>query len=72
LYDANGNLETEVVYGAYQDFGTGQFPSTVTIKRPQEEIQIVLTVEDVHENLSIADDTFTLPVPQGAKVEHVE
>ena len=72
LYDADGNVETQVIYGAYQDFEGSQYPSTVTIKRPQEEIQIVLTVEDVHENLSIADDTFTLPVPQGAKVEHVE
>ena len=68
LYDANGNLETEVVYGAYQDFGTGQFPSTVTIKRPQEEIQIVLSVEDVKENQTLPDDQFVVPVPTGSKV----
>jgi len=72
LYDADGNLETQVIYGAYQDFEGNQYPSTVTIKRPQEEIQIILNVEDVHENLPIATDTFTIPVPEGAKVEDVE
>lgn len=72
LYDADGNLETQVIYGTYQDFEGSQYPSTVTIKRPQEEIQIVLTVEDVHENLPIASDTFTIPTPAGAKLQHVE
>lgn len=72
LYDSDGNLETQVIYGAYQDYEGSQYPSTVTIKRPQEEIQIVLTVEDVHENLPIADDTFVIATPEGAKVEHVE
>ena len=72
LYDSDGNLETQVIYGAYQDYEGSQYPSTVTIKRPQEEIQIILTVEDVHENLPIANDTFLIPIPDGAKVEHVE
>jgi hypothetical protein len=72
LYDADGNLETQVIYGAYQDFEGSQYPSTVTIERPQEEIKIILTVEDVHENLPIAEDTFTIPVPEGAKVEDRE
>jgi hypothetical protein len=72
LYDADGNIETEVNYSAYQDFEGSQYPSTISINRPQEEITIVLTVEDVHENLPIDDHTFTLDVPQGAKVEHVE
>jgi hypothetical protein len=67
LYDANGNLETEVVYGAYQDFGNDQFPSTVTIKRPQEDIQIVLTIEDVKENQPLPDDQFVVPIPAGSK-----
>ena len=69
LYDANGSLETEVVYGAYQDFGTGQFPSTVTIRRPQEDIQIVLTIEDVKENQTLPDDQFVVPIPTGSKIQ---
>jgi len=69
IYDGDGNLETEVVYGAYQDFDGNQFPSSVTIKRPQEEIQIVLTIERVKENPSLADDQFVVPIPEGAKVQ---
>jgi len=72
LYDADGNLETEVVYGAYQDFEGSQFPSSVTIKRPQEEIQIVLTVESVKENQTLADDQFVVQIPDGAKVQTQE
>lgn len=72
LYDANGNIETQVIYGAYQNFEGSLYPSTVTIKRPQEEIQIVLTVEDVHENLPIADETFTVNIPEGAKVQNLD
>jgi outer membrane lipoprotein-sorting protein len=68
VYDSDGNLETQVTYSAYQDFEGNRYPSTVTIKRPLEETQILLTVEDVHENLPIADDTFVLKTPEGATV----
>jgi hypothetical protein len=72
LYDNDGNLETEVTYGAYQDFEGGQFPSSVTIKRPMEEIQIVLTVEAVKENQALTDDQFVVLVPDGAKIQNVQ
>jgi hypothetical protein len=67
IYDSEGNLETEVFYQGYQDFEAGKFPSTVTIKRPLEEIQIVLTVEAVKENQTLPDDQFVVPVPEGSK-----
>jgi hypothetical protein len=72
IYDGDGNLETEVRYGAYQDFEGGQFPSTVTIKRPLEGIQIELTVEAVKENQPMADDQFVVPIPEGAKIQNVQ
>jgi hypothetical protein len=72
LYDGEGNLETQVTYGAYQDFDGSQFPSSVTIKRPLEEIQIVLTVESVKENQPLADDQFVVPIPEGAKIQTQE
>jgi len=72
LYDSQGNLETEVVYGKYQDFEGSQFPSTVTIKRPMEEIQIILTVEDVKENQPLGDEQFVVPIPEGDKIQNVQ
>jgi hypothetical protein len=72
LYDSEGNLETEVIYGAYQDFEGSPYPSTVTIKRPLEEIQIVLTIEDVKENQTLPNDQFVVPIPEGSKVQTQE
>jgi outer membrane lipoprotein-sorting protein len=69
IYDAGGTLETQVLYANYQDFGSGTFPSTVTIKRLPEGIQIMLTVEDVHENQTLPDDQFVVDIPKGSKVE---
>ncbi len=69
IYDGSGNLETQVTYGHYADFDAGKFPSTVTIKRPQEGLQLVLTVEKVEENVDLPDSQFKVDIPSGAKVE---
>jgi outer membrane lipoprotein-sorting protein len=72
IYDSEGNLETQVSYSAYQDFGGSKYPSTVTIKRPLEEYQIVLTVEKVVENMTLTDDQFTAKVPEGTPIQRLE
>lgn len=72
LYDASGNLETEVLYTKYADFGKSRYPSIVTIKRPQEGIQIVMTVERVIENPKMTDEQFQVKMPDGVKVQKLE
>lgn len=72
LYDAHGNLETQVMYGSYVDFGGSKYPSTVTIKRPLEEFQIVLTVDSVKENLDLKDDQFHIEIPPDVKVQTLQ
>ncbi len=72
LYDEQGNLETEVTYGGYVDFGGSKYPGTVTIKRPLEEFQIVMTVEKVTENLDLKDDQFQIEIPAGVKVQTLQ
>jgi outer membrane lipoprotein-sorting protein len=73
LYDSEGNLETQIAYADYRDFGSGQYPSTVTIKRPLEEYQIVLMVENVQENQSLTDDQFQIDnIPEGTETQHLE
>ena len=69
IYDTDGTLETQVLYANYQDFESGTFPSTVTIKRLPEDIQIVLTVEAVHENQTLPDEQFVVDIPKGSKIE---
>jgi hypothetical protein len=72
IYDDEGNLETQVFYQGYQDFEGGKFPSTITIKRPMDEIQIVLSVEDVHQNQPLTDDQFVVQIPEGSKIQNIE
>jgi outer membrane lipoprotein-sorting protein len=74
LYDSDGNLETEVIYSNYRDFGGNKFPSIVVIKRPQEEYRIVLTVEDVKQNQTppLNDDQFQIKIPDGTKIKNLE
>lgn len=72
LYDSDGNLETEVSYRRYRDFGDGTYPSTVTIRRPLDEYQAVLTVEKVVENMPLTDDQFQIKVPEGTQIQSLE
>jgi Outer membrane lipoprotein-sorting protein len=72
LYDDNGNLETEVFYSRYADFGGSKYPSQVTIKRPIEGIQIAMTVERVVANPQLPDDEFEVKIPDGTKIEQLK
>jgi outer membrane lipoprotein-sorting protein len=65
LYDDKGSLETQVIYGAYKDFNGVQYPSTITLKRPLEEYQLVMTVERVNANPPLTDDQFQVQIPEG-------
>lgn len=71
LYDDQGNLETHVSYANYQSFGGDKYPSTITIKRPNEGFQIVLTVQSVKENQPLKDETFQLEIPAGTQVQNL-
>ncbi|MGB0064063.1 MAG: hypothetical protein WBP85_06410 [Terracidiphilus sp.] len=72
IYDNEGNLETQVTYGNYAQFTAGKFPSRVTIKRPQEGIQLALTVVDVKENIELSDSQFEVKIPEGTKIEQLK
>jgi len=72
LYDDQGNLQTVVTYGRYAEYGDNMFPSTVTIKRPMQGFQAVLTVEKVVENLELKNDQFELQIPEDTKIQHLQ
>lgn len=72
MYDSDGNPETHVSYSNYQNFGSGQYPSTVTIKRPQENSQIVLAVETVTNNVDLPADQFVVDVPADTEIKHLD
>jgi hypothetical protein len=72
IYDSAGNLETVVDYANYHDFDSVRYPSIITIKRPLEEYQLVLTVESVKENMTLSDDQFQIKIPEGTKIQNLE
>ncbi len=48
------------------------YPSTVTIKRPQEEYQAILTVAKVVQNMPLTSDQFQIKVPEGTVIKNLE
>lgn len=72
LYDEQGNLQTEVTYGRYAEYGDTMFPSTVTIKQPLQGFQAVLTVEKVVQNVELKDSQFQLEIPPDTKIQRLQ
>jgi hypothetical protein len=72
IYDSEGNLETLVFYSAYRDFEGHEYPSSIKIKRPMEEIQIILTVDSIKENQPLTDDQFVVKIPDGTPTQKLE
>lgn len=72
LYDAEGNLESEVTYSAYQSFEDTKYPTKVVIKRPLEGLQITLTVEEVHKNVKLPAGEFTVQIPADTQIQHLQ
>jgi len=72
LYDAQGNLESQVSYSGYKDFNGKLFPSKVVIKRPLEGIQLTLTVDKVNTDVKLPADEFAVKIPPGTQIQHLE
>jgi outer membrane lipoprotein-sorting protein len=72
LYDDQGNLETQVLYDSYQNFDGVQYPRMITLKRPLEEYQLVMTVERVTANPPLTDDQFHIAIPSGYAVQDLK
>ena len=72
VYDSNGSLETQIFYSNYAEFTAGKYPSKITINRPQEGIQLVLSVERVEENVTLPDSQFQAKIPDGTKVQQLK
>jgi outer membrane lipoprotein-sorting protein len=72
IYNTSGDLETQVLYSNYQDFGGTLFPATITIYRPLDEFHVTLTVEKLTVNQPLSDDQFQLQIPAGVQVQDLK
>jgi outer membrane lipoprotein-sorting protein len=72
LYDAQGNVATNALYGNYKDDNGLKFPWQIEIARPQEEYDITLNIVKLDLNQPLADDKFILEQPVGAEVIYLD
>lgn len=68
IYDKNGNVATDVKYGAFKDYSGVPFPSTLQINRPQEEYTITIGIVKATINQPMTDDQFALTQPPGSQL----
>ena len=69
IYDQSGQVQTQALYGPMQTFGTEHFPGTITIKRPLDQYQILITFQKLVVNQPLNDEQFELTIPEGTPVE---
>lgn len=72
MYDKEGAIQTEALYGPLQTFDGRKFPETIVIKRPLEEMQILIRVNKLTVNTPLADDKFELKIPEGTIVHKLD
>ena len=72
IYDKMGNLATEARYENFQDFNGIEFPTSITITRPQEEYTIGLSVLKLTLNGNMSDDQFNLAQPAGSTLVRLD
>ena len=72
VYSSDGTVETQVLYSGYRDFDGIQYPSTITIKRPVEGTDLVLTVLSVNQNQALKDDQFVVTYPADTQIKNLD
>lgn len=73
VYDHEGEIMTQAVYEDYGPTEAGQFPKTITIRRPQDQFSLRLDVTKLVLNGNFESDQFEMPkIPASFKVKHIE
>jgi hypothetical protein len=72
VYDQNGTIQTEATYGPIETFGGTNFPKTITIKRPSDELQILITFEKLTVNQPLPDSKFELTIPPDTTIHKLD
>jgi outer membrane lipoprotein-sorting protein len=72
IYDDQGRVVTEAIYDQYKDFNGQQFPMSIIIKRPQEQLSMKLIITNLQLNVQFDEDQFQLEVPPGVTVQKMQ
>jgi outer membrane lipoprotein-sorting protein len=71
IYDNSGAIQTEAVYGPYATYGDQRYPATITIRRPIDEYQIVLSIQKLTVNQPLPGNQFELKIPDGYTIKQM-
>ena len=71
VYDHNGYIATDARYDDFKNYNGIEFPSHISIWRPQEEYSVTMSIEKLTINAQLTDDQFVLAQPPGAQVVHL-
>jgi hypothetical protein len=68
FYGPHGQAREDVRYSNYEHFGSVDYPSRITIERPEEDYSIAITIVKAVFNEPIARAKFVLERPPGAQL----
>jgi outer membrane lipoprotein-sorting protein len=68
FYDADGSCTEDVRYSNYTDFKDIHYPAKIALDRPEDDYQVVITIEKATFNEPIPREKFDLKRPEGAEV----
>lgn len=69
IYDAKGAIETLAIFGPAVNHDGILFPSRITIRRPLQQYQILVTFEKVMFNQQTNSEEFVVKIPSGMKIK---
>jgi hypothetical protein len=73
IYNADGKIETQAFYDNYKTFGDIQFPTTIRIERPLDELSLTITIQKSTKfNLKLDPDSFALDIPENYTVTNMD
>jgi hypothetical protein len=74
IYNDEGKVATQAFYSNYHKFGDVNFPSTIVIQRPLDELSLTITLSrKTTFNQKLDADTFDLgPIPQSYVVQNMD
>lgn len=71
IYDASGEITSDIRYADWHGFGNVRFPEDVVITRPAEGYQLEIRITKMTPNQDIAPDRFEMKQPAGTKLVRV-
>lgn len=68
FYEPDGTCTEDVRYSNYQDFQGIHYPTRIDLSRPEDDYEVVMTIEKATFNQPITPEKFDLKKPEGAQV----